>query len=139
MGYNSELLFIWKSLMAKIKPNDLSSFGARLAAIRKAAGYTQTELGEEIGVSQRVVAYYEVESEHPPVNLLPKLAQALNVTTDELLGLKEVKQTSRPDNRLQRRVKAIEKMDPKSKRKIIKLLDTFIESFEKSENVENSD
>lgn len=34
------------------------SFGQRLASLRMAAGFTQIELAAELGVSQRMVAYY---------------------------------------------------------------------------------
>lgn len=36
-----------------------NDFGERLAALRKAAGFTQVELAAELGISQRMVAYYE--------------------------------------------------------------------------------
>ncbi len=42
------------------------SFGARLTKVRKAAGSTQQELADEVGVSRRMLAYYEVQSDHPP-------------------------------------------------------------------------
>ena len=63
------------------------SFDERLARLRKAAGYTQKELGEELGISQRMVAYYESQTQHPPTKLMPALATALGVSADELLGL----------------------------------------------------
>ena len=61
-------------------------FGTRLAQLRKAAGYTQEQLASELGISRRRVAYYEAESDHPPVGFLGDLARVLNTTTDELLG-----------------------------------------------------
>ena len=105
------------------------NFGQRLAQLRKEAGYTQTELGQEVGVTQRVIAYYEGETQYPPANLLPDLARALNISTDELLGIKSIKKKrkAKPDNRLQRRFQQIEKMGPKEKRQAIQFLDTIIE------------
>jgi transcriptional regulator with XRE-family HTH domain len=37
----------------------ITGFGERLATLRKAAGFTQTELANELGISQRMVAYCE--------------------------------------------------------------------------------
>ena len=106
----------------------VDGFGQRLAQVRKESGDTQTELGQEVGVSQRVIAYYEGETQYPPANLLPDLARALNVSTDGLLGIKPMKKMqTKPDNRLQRRFQQIEKMGPKEKRQAIQLLDTIIE------------
>ncbi|WP_295798706.1 helix-turn-helix transcriptional regulator [uncultured Microbulbifer sp.] len=106
----------------------MADFGKRLAQLRKAAGYTQKELAEEIGATRRVIAYYETESEHPPANLLVDLAQALKVSTDELLGVKPVKKVSQPDSRLLRRMQQIEKLDAATKRQVIQVIDTFIEN-----------
>ena len=63
------------------------TFGARLAELRKAAGFTQVELAEAIGTSQRMVAYYESTEDYPLARLLRNLSRALGVTADELLGL----------------------------------------------------
>jgi DNA-binding XRE family transcriptional regulator len=51
----------WTDPMPRKKIEGMPGFGARLAQLRKAAGYTQVELAAEIGVSvsQRNIAYYE--------------------------------------------------------------------------------
>ena len=65
----------------------------------------------------------------PPANLLPQTATALGVSIDELFGRsvkrKLVKQEG--DNRLRRRLLAIEKLDVAEKRQVLQLLDAFIE------------
>ena len=61
-------------------------FGARLAELRKERGFPQLELAEQAGLSRRMLAYYEGQSEHPPTTHLPGIARALGVTTDERLG-----------------------------------------------------
>jgi len=114
--------------MSKHATPQAEGFGVRLAALRKAAGYTQQQLADEIGVSRRVVAYYETESEHPPANLLVDLARVLNASTDELQGLADAKR-SKPaaiSPRLERRVRQIERLAPKSKQQLLGLIDTFI-------------
>jgi transcriptional regulator with XRE-family HTH domain len=117
--------------------NGPTGFGARLAALRKAAGYTQAELAEELGISQRMVAYYEGQTEHAPAALLPAIAKALRVTTDELLGVASMRKASRPSNsRLQRRMQQIEKLDARTKRQVMQLLDTFIANQKLRQKVE---
>lgn len=103
-------------------------FGERLAQLRKAAGYTQQQLADEIGASRRQVAYYEGESEHPPASLLIDLARALNVSTDELLGLQAGRKATKlaVSTRLERRLKLIERMPAKPKQQLLGLIDTFI-------------
>lgn len=116
--------------MPKKRNAQTMSFGQRLAELRKAAGFTQEELAETIGMSRRMVAYYEVESEHPPTTLLPAIASALNITTDELLGFAPAKKVASKakDTRLKRRLAQLEKLDAPERRQIMQVLDTLIES-----------
>jgi len=73
--------------MSKKRNQDSSAhFGARLAAMRKAAGYTQVELAKAVGISQRMISYYEKTDDHPIARVLRHVAQALEVSADELLG-----------------------------------------------------
>lgn len=115
--------------MPKRKAPEAATFGQRLVALRKAAAMTQQELADEVGVSRRMLAYYEGQSEHPPTTLLPALAQALDVSTDELLGLAPpLKPTRRMrDNRMQRRLQQIATLPPEERRQIMQLVDAFIE------------
>ena len=117
--------------MSKIKNEQLASFGERLRQLRLEKGFTQQELAHEINVSRRVIIYYERETDHPPSNLLPEFANALNDTVDELLGLKAAKKKKAASNtespRLARRLKQIEKLDSKNKRQLLQIIDTFIE------------
>jgi transcriptional regulator with XRE-family HTH domain len=93
-----------------------------------AAGFTQEELAAEIGVSRRMIAYYEAESEYPPTVLLPKLTRALRISADALLGIAPIKRAAKPGNsRLQRRLQQIEQLGAREKRQIVQLLDTFLE------------
>ena len=112
----------------KINAAAASGFGVRLATLRKAAGITQTAFAAEIGISQRMMAYYEGPSAHPPANLLLPMAQALGVSVDALLGSETAKRRSKAtDTRLQRRLQQLEKLDAGERRQVLQVLDAFIE------------
>jgi transcriptional regulator with XRE-family HTH domain len=114
--------------MSKRKTDVIENFGERLAQLRKAAGYTQVHFAAEVGITQRMVAYYEAPNAQPPAHLLPQMAQVLGVGTDVLLGIALPRKLERPVTlSLERRLLAIEKLDPKAKRQITQVLDTFIE------------
>ncbi len=105
------------------------TFGQSLKKLRQTAGLTQNQLAQELGVSRRVIDYYEREGQEPAAYLLADLAKVLNVTVNELLGIKPLKhETPKLGSRLERRLKQIEKMSPKAKKQILQLLDTFIEA-----------
>lgn len=124
--------------MSKQNIDELTDFGRRLVTLRKKAGYTQVELAKELGVTQRMVSYYEGHSEYPPAAMLPKLAKLLNVTTDELLSIKPLKKTRQPDTRLQRRFQQIEKLPNKEKRQLVQVIDTFLKAAQISESTPNT-
>ncbi len=63
----------------QMKERSLQGFGQRLKRIRQGRALTQQELGDRVGVSQRVVAYYESDDSQPPGALLVELASALDV------------------------------------------------------------
>jgi transcriptional regulator with XRE-family HTH domain len=103
-------------------------FGARLAGLRKQAGFTQTALALEIGISQRMMAYYEGPSSFPPATLLPAIARALGVSVETLLGTETAKRKSKAiDTRMQRRLQQIATLPAEERRQILQLVDAFIE------------
>jgi transcriptional regulator with XRE-family HTH domain len=96
------------------------SFGARMARLRRTAGYSQRALAEELGISYRMVAYYEGETDRPPAHLLPAIAKALGVSVDQLLGLAVVSARKRPRNdRLIRTLLRVERLSPRARRAVI--------------------
>ena len=74
----------------KVKLNDSETFAQRMARLRQAAGYSQRDLARETGISQRMIAYYEKQTQYPPTHLLPILAEVLGASADELLGIKKM-------------------------------------------------
>lgn len=60
------------------------SMGKNIAALRKAAGWTQAELGHRLGVSNQAVSKWESGISLPDVLLLPKIAKEFGVTIDRL-------------------------------------------------------
>ena len=110
-------------------------FGQRLAQLRQAAGYSQRELASEVGVSHRMVAYYETEAKHLPPPLLPKLAKALEVSMDQLLGGDQLKDNGkRRDTRLWRRFSQVEKLPTPQRKQITQILDAFLGMEKMKEN-----
>lgn len=68
------------------------SFGATISALRKQKGMTQLELAREMGVTDKAVSKWERDLSFPDVASLPKLADVLGVSVDELLKAKTAAQ-----------------------------------------------
>ena len=64
------------------------TLGAMIAALRKEKGMTQLDLAQQLGVTDKAVSKWERDLSCPDVNSLPKLAEVLGVTVDELMQIK---------------------------------------------------
>jgi transcriptional regulator with XRE-family HTH domain len=117
------------------KKQKSSDFGSRLAEIRRARGLTQVELAKAVGSTQRAISYYESFHGYPPALAVAQLARALDVTSDELLGLQRLpKRRDQPDDpdarRLWRKLKRVLELPPTDRRALIRTFSTLIESYE---------
>lgn len=59
--------------------------GARIAALRREAGLSQTELAQKLGISASAVGMYEQSRREPSVQMLLRLADEFGVSVDYLL------------------------------------------------------
>ena len=111
---------------AKKEPH--SAFGKRLFALRKTRGLTQVQLAEALGTTQRVISYYETEAELPPSTAIIPLARVLEVSTDELLGLRPTEpngNSSVQKQRLWKRFQKMEVLPTKDQRAVIRLINSL--------------
>lgn len=63
----------------------MNDFGNYLYTLRKAKGYTQAELADKLGVTNKAVSKWETGEAFPETAQLVPLADIFGVTTDELL------------------------------------------------------
>lgn len=109
-----------------------AQFGPKLAGLRRAAGLTQQQLSDKTGISRRMVAHYETQVAAPPGHVLTKIAQALAISTDELLGLRRgpVKPQDAPqstvDMRLWRKLQQLQKLSPRKRQAVLQVLEDFL-------------
>jgi hypothetical protein len=74
------------------------------------------------------VPSFEKEAGHLPTDLLPVLSKVLGVSTDQLLGVEEVKELGRNrDSRLWRRFSQLEKLPSAQRKPIVQVIDAFLE------------
>ena len=65
----------------------LSSLGQRIAAVRRARNIAQYKLAKDVGISKKTLTWIETgHTSDPKSSIVLRLAQALNVSTDWLLG-----------------------------------------------------
>lgn len=57
----------------------------KIREIRKAKGLTMKQLGDMVGALESSISFYERGLQQPDLDMLRKIADALSVSTDELL------------------------------------------------------
>ena len=62
------------------------AIGAFIAALRREREWTQAELGEKLGVTNKTVSRWETGTYMPDLAVLPRLCDALEIDINELLS-----------------------------------------------------
>lgn len=75
----------------------MGTINLKIVELRRARGMTQKELGDVLTVSFQTVSKWENNVAMPDITFLPLLAECFGVTVDELLGLKPLPDSYRPN------------------------------------------
>ncbi|ELR73007.1 hypothetical protein C900_00509 [Fulvivirga imtechensis AK7] len=80
----------------------MSTFSKRLKEQREALGLSQSKLAQEVGVHQSIIGRYERDEAKPTIDVVSKIALALNTTVGYLLGENEQADTFKDPDMLKR-------------------------------------
>ncbi|MBM3965750.1 MAG: helix-turn-helix transcriptional regulator [Planctomycetes bacterium] len=128
---NSEALqeFLDVATRLQRKPNDdigNPELGARVAQLRKAAGLSQLQLAEKLGVTQPLISRYEKGDRRMYDDLIVVLAKALGVTPNDILGVSPSKPIAPDVQSISRRmVKYLKKVEALPRRAQDKVITTL--------------
>ena len=73
------------------------NLGEMISFLRKEKGMTQSELAEKMNVTDKAVSKWERNLACPDVNSIPKLAEILGITVEELLNAQTRKENNKID------------------------------------------
>lgn len=105
------------------------ALGKRVAALRKERGYTQVELADQLGTTQAIVSDYERGKLRPHPEMVVRLAKALRVSTDEMLGVKPPSQNGATvSRRVLRRLQAIDGLPKRDQDALFRTIDAFLQA-----------
>lgn len=62
----------------------------RIHELRMSHGWSQVELAKKLNISKQAVSNWENDNIQPSIEMLIKLSETFNVTTDYLLGLENI-------------------------------------------------
>ena len=117
------------------KKRQKESFPQRLASIRKMKGLTQVEVSRLTGISTRMICHYETKIRNPAPETVLRLAKALNISIDELMGYQPIKrEESTGSRKLARKMKVFDKLPEKEQKKIIDYINDLAAKYNTTNN-----
>ncbi len=114
--------------------------GLRLAELRKDAGFSQYELARYVGVPQANIAFWERSEKPPRSEVLPKMAEALNVSVEDLLIVgeqkplkkKAAKSNGRPAGKVREVFDRVSKLPRRQQEHIVNWVSAYVSQYEQS-------
>jgi len=101
------------------------TFGQKMAFCRKEKKISQAEIGKLAGINGDIVGKYERDEMKPSIETAKKLADALEVSLDYLVGDAELKVL---DKKTMQRLEDIEKLPEEDKLNIFYTIDNLIKA-----------
>ena len=103
----------------------MTSFGKKMAELRKEKKFSQTDLAKKLNTSVSVVSRYERDEMTPSVEVARKIASLLDTTVGYLLGETDQENLFK-DPQMLKRFNEIENMQPRDREHILYTLDAMI-------------
>lgn len=105
-----------------------AEYGAHLARLRQAAGLTQQQLADAVGVKQSNIAFWERAPKPPRGEVLPGLASALGVSIDQLLAVTPEAPSGRrgPASRLEQLMEQASRLPRRRQQRIADTLEALL-------------
>ncbi len=100
----------------------------RIKKLRQDKEWTQQELADKVGVKQKQISSYETGVSKPSANVLMRIAEVFDVSTDSLLADLERLSASKSikDIELLEYFQAVDHFKEEDKQAIKKVLDAFV-------------
>jgi transcriptional regulator with XRE-family HTH domain len=114
--------------MGRPATSQRGAYGRHLLTLREAAGLTQQQLADKLGVSVSNVGFWERWDKPPRGDIISKLAEALDVSADELLGTTPPKPKRAPKGRLHEAFAAAAKLPRRQQQKIVEVVEALLKA-----------
>ncbi len=96
-----------------------------MSLLRKKKGLSQGELGRAVGTSGDIVGRYERDEVKPSIEVAVKLADALEVSLDFLVG----KTDTELDRAVLKRIEELAKLPAEAKDQVYMVMDALVRDF----------
>ena len=121
-------------MAGRLNTREAPPFGQRMAALRQRKGLTQIQLAARMKTTQKMIDYYERRSPNPTLEVMQKVAGALEVSVVELLGEEaatvRVARKSGPTSKLQMMFEQVGRLPRRQQEKIVEVVSALMSQYE---------
>jgi transcriptional regulator with XRE-family HTH domain len=110
------------------------TFGERIISLRKNKKWSQDDLGKKVGTSAPIIGRYERNEVRPSIEVAKKLADALDVTIDYLIG----GSNKIFDKELLKKIEHIESLSEEDKKQVYYVIDMAL-NYHKTKEIFTKD
>ena len=103
----------------------IKTLGQHIIALRKKNNFSQNELGKKAGTSGDLIGRYERDEVKPSIEVIIRIADALNVSIDYLVG----KTNLEFDQDTLIRLQEVTSLPQEAKKQIFMVMDALIRDF----------
>lgn len=104
-------------------------FGSKIIQLRKDKSLSREDLAKAVGTSSAIIGRYERDEITPSVDVAAKIAEALEVSLDYLVGNASV---IIKDKKMLYRLELLDKIAEDDKTTILKVVDSFLKDAQTS-------
>ena len=104
-------------------------FGNKIVELRKKKSLNRDDLGNAVGTSGAMIGKYERDEMTPSVEMAKKIADALDVPLDYLIGSSSVLVK---DKKMAYRLELLDKLDQKDRERILHVIDALLRDAQSS-------
>jgi len=102
------------------------SFGSIMSQLRKENGLSRDELAKMIGTSGAIIGRYERDDMKPSIEIAVKIANALNISLDYLVGNSNL---IFKDKKVIQRIENIIEMPEQDRNQVFSVIDALIRDY----------
>ncbi len=113
------------------------AFGQRMAALRQQKGLTQMQLAARMQTTQKMIDYYERRSPNPTLDVMQKIAAALEISVTELLGeeavaVRAARTKSGPTSKVQKVFEDVSRLPRRQQEKIVEFVSAYVTQYQQN-------
>lgn len=132
----AEQLYNAGIMAGRLNTKEAPPFGQRLATLRQRKGLTQIQLAARMNTTQKMIDYYERRSPNPTLDVMQKIAAALEISVTELLGEEAVAVRralkNGPTGKVQKVFEEVSRLPRRQQEKIIEFVTAYVRQYQQS-------